>query len=197
MSGRIGPRLYRRAMNDYLEASGFTPAGGSWSGLLFSNPTIGLKPRLTLRFEFEFDDVGVDDEEATLGLSVEWAPWPAGRSWQQIVETAVECAKFGEPVEASIYHYEHHRFDQVDLQVLEQRGQHARVRATLSGDIDQLGVPTLTVESWLTFAGIYVQLDPRPGSITEATAALGGWTSADALVGTDSGHNYLFSPSGS
>ncbi|MEV0687701.1 hypothetical protein AB0I35_27940 [Nocardia sp. NPDC050378] len=181
-------------MGKNLEASDFIPAGGTWSGLLFSNRAFGVETQLTLSFDFDFEEVEVDGDRAALGLTVEWAPWPAGLTWQHLAGAEVRCSTFGEPVQASVYYYEHHCFDEVYLKVLEQTEDKIRVRVAVFGDIDQLGIPTLTAETWLSFSGIFVQNEPRPRSLPEAAAALNAWTSIEGLTGADRGFNYLFTP---
>jgi hypothetical protein len=132
-------------------------AGGEWCGLLFDNPFLHLPPRLTWSFTFPFEDVSREDGDSPLSLSVEWLPIPAD-SWRRIVGHHLTSATFGEPAEASVYYYMHHRFETVDLQLIDQRGRSLRAVAAVSGDIDGLGIDPVCADAWLTFTGILVSL---------------------------------------
>ncbi|MEV4514442.1 hypothetical protein AB0K00_36455 [Dactylosporangium sp. NPDC049525] len=166
------------ADDDRLRAEDFVPAaGGEWYGLLFANPA--LPPQLTWSFTFPFEDVARADD-ALLSLTVEWLPVPAA-GWRHLAGHRLTCAEFAEPAEASVYHYLHHRFDAVDLHLVEQRERMLRAVATVSGDVDGLGVDPVHADAWLTFAGILVQL---PG-VTDpgvALARLGEFTDPSGLI---------------
>jgi hypothetical protein len=102
---------------------------------------------------------------------------------------------FAEPVEASVYFFEHHRYDTVDLRILEQRGTlpHAAVR--LSGDLDGLGVDALDADAWLTSSGITVSLS-EARSAGAASTRLREFCDVSGLVcsaGLTDGR-FLFSP---
>ncbi|WP_203833223.1 hypothetical protein [Actinoplanes regularis] len=49
-----------------MKADDFISAGDQWYGLLFTNPSLNLPPRLTSCFDFAFDDVSRDDEVGSL-----------------------------------------------------------------------------------------------------------------------------------
>lgn len=169
------------------------PAGGSWNGLLFDNPAIGLAPALTWTFTFRFHDVGRGDSSSEVSLDVDWVPLPGAR-WREIAPRHVASPRFAEPVEASVYFFEHYRFDSVELQLLQQRSAQLRVSATLRGDIDGLGVDEVHVEDWLRFDGVIVSLN----GVTSAQAArsrLGSFTDASGLteVGRTAGGGFVFS----
>ena len=99
---------------------------------------------------------------------------------------------FASPVESSVYFFEHHRFDSARVEVLEQNGTRLRVEAEVAGDIDALGLDGVRVESWLDFAGIYVQPDVKPGSIETARSLLAEFTDPVGLVGREQPHNFIF-----
>lgn len=67
--------------------------------------------------------------------------------------------EFGEDGEASAYYFMHHRFEHIELRIAEQAQDGAvYVVATVSGDIDGLGIDSLHAEAWLPFDGITVAL---------------------------------------
>jgi hypothetical protein len=55
------------------------------------------------------------------------------------------------------------------------------VVVTVSGDIDALGPSSITVDAWLSFAGIRVQLGDA-GSAEAALARLASFTDIDGLA---------------
>ncbi|MEH0841258.1 hypothetical protein V6U81_02535 [Micromonospora sp. CPCC 205711] len=132
-------------------------AGGEWHGLLFDNPSLHLPPRLTWSFTFPFEDVSREGDGSPVGLDVEWLPIPAD-SWRRIAGHHLTSATFGEPAEATVYYYMHHRFETIDLQLIDQRDRSLRAVAAVSGDIDGLGIDPVRVDAWLTFTGILVSL---------------------------------------
>ena len=154
--------------------------GGTWHGLLFANPVLGLPPQLTWSFTFPFRDVVRDGDEAALALTVEWLPVPAA-GWRHLAGHHMTCDSFAEPAEASVYHFLHHRFDKVDLRLAEQHGHRLRAVATVAGDIDRLGVDPVHADAWLTFTGILVQL-PQVTEPDVALARLAGYTDTSGLT---------------
>lgn len=147
---------------DWLDPEDLIPAeGGTWSGLLFDSPRIGLPAALTWSFNFEFAEVSGSPVSVDIG----WVPF-AVASWQSLAGQVVRQA--GPPVEGSVYYFTHHRFHRTDLEVAEQRGETIHARAMLSGDLDGLGLPTVPADAWLGFSGITVQL----GDIGTPEAAL-------------------------
>jgi len=183
-------------MADDLLPHELIPTGGDWGGLVFANPAAGVQPRLTWSFTVNFQEIARDYGEVIPGLTAEWASLPDHTSWEDFAGAEFTCDAFGEPVEASIYYFEHCRYDAVQLAVLEQDGSRIRARLTVSGDLDDLGIPELTAEAWLDFAGIIVQLPEQAKSVQEAIAELARFASVDGLEGADRGHNYLFVPAG-
>jgi hypothetical protein len=167
--------------DDRLRAEDFVPAtGGEWYGLLFENRSLRLRPALTWCFDFAFEDVIRDDEESPLGLTVEWASVP-GQNWRHFAGQRVTCERFADPVEASVYHYAHHRFETVALDLVEQRGHALRTVATVSGDLDRLGVDPVRADAWLSFTGILVSLPDAPDPET-ALSRLGEFTDTRGLA---------------
>ncbi|MFC7548010.1 hypothetical protein [Plantactinospora sp. GCM10030261] len=174
----------------------FVPAdGGEWYGLLFDNPSLDLPPRLTWCFNFPFKDVSREDD-SPLSLNVEWLPVPAD-SWRRLTGRHLTSAHFGEPAEASIYYYLHHRFDSLDLDLVEQRGRLLRAVATVSGDIDHLGIDPVRADAWLTFTGILVSLHDAV-SPDAALARLGQFTDTNGLAlepdGSDAALRFIALP---
>ena len=161
----------------------FVPAeGGRWHGLLFANQA--RPPWLTWCFEFQFEDEP-DDDYSPLSLTVEWMPAPTD-SWRRMGGLHLTSAAFAEPAEASVYHYIHHRFETVDLRLSEQDGPSLRAVATLSGDVDRLGVDPVHADATLTFDGLLVAL-PGVTAPDEALARLAEFTDTTGLVLDTSG----------
>jgi hypothetical protein len=184
-------------MADDLTQSELVPIGGSWSGLLFANPMADVETALTWSFTFDFAEIERDYGDVTPGLTVDWAPLPGLASWRGLASANITCATFGEPVETSVYYFEHHRYDRVEFSVLDQDGGRLRARVLVSGDIDGLGIPELEVEAWLDFEGIIVQLPDQPGSLQASEIELARFTSVEGLEGRDQGRNHVFEPAGS
>jgi hypothetical protein len=154
---------------DGLDRSELIPAeGGEWSGLLFDNPTVGLPPRLTWTFAFPYQDVARDYGDSPVSLTIDWIPL-ATPSWRGMTGLTARSVTFGERGEASIYFFAHHRYASIDLDLLAQRDLTVHAYATVYGDIDGLGIESLTADAWLRFAGITVALsDSRAADVAWA-----------------------------
>jgi hypothetical protein len=50
------------------------PAGGTWEGLLFDNPPMGLAPFLSWSFTFNFGEVARSYGDTDVSVTVEWVP---------------------------------------------------------------------------------------------------------------------------
>ncbi len=168
------------------------PRGGTWHGLLFDNPNIGLPPGLTWSFEFAFGEVSRAWGTTPVSLTVDWVPLPRA-AWQEMAGQAVACDAFAEPIECSAYVFEHFAYEEVRLHVLEQAGSRIRVAVEARGDLEGLGVPEWTVEQWLDFDGIAVQLE---GVETAGAAArrLAAFTDVAGLVARTAGHGVWLVP---
>ncbi|WP_030443757.1 hypothetical protein [Actinoplanes subtropicus] len=160
-----------------LNARDLVPAaGGEWHGLLFDNQAVGLPPALTWTFRVPFEPVG----GFPAALDVEWVPLEAP-GWRSMAGLSAESGSFAEPAEASVHHHGHHRYDRVSLSVSEQDGSRIRVLVTVSGDLDGLGPASITVDAWLSFAGIRVQLGDA-ASAEAALARLASFTDVEGLA---------------
>ncbi|NMO52730.1 hypothetical protein HH310_16215 [Actinoplanes sp. TBRC 11911] len=160
-----------------LDARALVPAeGGEWNGLLFDNPSVGVPPALTWTFRIPFAEVHGE----AVALDVEWLPVPTG-GWQVMSGLAASSGEFAEPAEASVRFQGHHRYDTVELRVLEQDGPRIRVAVTVAGDLDQLGPEQVSAEAWLRFTGIFVQLS-GVGDAASALARLGEFTDPGGLA---------------
>lgn len=136
--------------------------GGAWSGLLFDNPRSGLAPRLTSTFTFQYRDVVRDYGETPVTLTLDWIPLSVP-GWRGMAGQRWHGTAFGEDGEASVYFFMHHRFEHIELRIAEQAQDGAvYVAATVSGDIDGLGIDSLHASAWLPFDGITVALRRRP-----------------------------------
>ena len=170
-----------KANNDRLSRSELIVSdGGLWRGLLFDNPKLGLPPELTWSFTFAFADVSRAYGSSPVSMDIDWV-FLNPSDWRRMAGQSAQIDQFGEPAEASVYFFEHHRYSAVDLRILDQRGAAILVSAVVSGDLDELGMESLAVTSWLTFAGITVQLSAGP-SVEESVARLGDFTGVSALT---------------
>jgi hypothetical protein len=176
---------------DALNANDLVPAeGGDWKGLLFDNPRIGIAPALTWGFRFPFNGVTRHYGESPVSLDIEWVVLTTG-SWQAMSGRTARTAHFAEPGEASVYYFQHHRYDAIDLQVIEQQGPNIHVLATVSGDLDGLGLASVTADHWLRFTGINVSLSDTTSAET-ALARLQDFTDASGLAHSPTPTNTSF-----
>jgi hypothetical protein len=167
--------------SDALRSSELVPAGGgTWSGLLFDNPVLGLAPSLTYSFLFPYAEVLRDHGSSPVSLEVDWVEL-AAPSWRDMAGRTVRSPRFAEPAEASVYFFQHHQYETVDLTVLEQRGAAIHVAVTVSGDLQGLGLPSLAADDWLTFTGFEVSLS----AAAAASTRLAEFTDVTGLTGTD------------
>lgn len=159
------------ATEDQLRLSDLTPAlGGRWSGLLFDNPSIGLKPWLSWSFWFPFEEVDRGYDSSSVSLSIEWVPLSPA-TWRDMAGQGLSTLQSAGLTEASMYFFQHHAYDAVSLQVLEQRETEIHVTATVSDDLDGLGIDPIIESRWLSFDGIRASLR-SVGSAAEASSRL-------------------------
>jgi hypothetical protein len=174
---------------DQLRVRDLRPTGGSWGGLLFDNPRIGLPPRMTWHFGVDCEDV----DGAELAVDVDWVPLGVA-SWRAVDGRTFRSTRFAEPAEGSVRFGDTYRFDEVHLRVLAQRDVDIDVWLGLRGDIDGLGIDLLEVSATLTFRGLSIQLDRSPRSVRDAARRLRVHTKLDGLVGTQEGRGVSFRP---
>ncbi|MEH1164641.1 hypothetical protein V6V47_04550 [Micromonospora sp. CPCC 205539] len=151
--------------------------GGTWGGLLFDNPSIGLEPALTWSFRFPFDEVTRDYGSSRIFLDIEWLPIPVP-SWRSMAGQVLR--NVGEPAESSVYFFQHHQYDLIDLEIVDQQDLRVHARAALAGDVDGLGIDPVSADAWLRFTGIRVHLE----GVTSADSARGrlqGFTDTGGL----------------
>ena len=180
-------------MSDSLMAAELSPAGGTWAGLLFDNPGIGLAPQLTWTFTFDYREVSRDYGNVEPNLVIDWVPLHGG-SWRNMMGQQASGAAFAEPIESSVYFFEHFRFDRAELRIDEQRGNDLHLAATVDGDIDDLGLAAVTAEGWLAFAGITVALTGLEPPVDRALARLSEFTDTTGLAGSWTGRSFHFAP---
>ncbi len=166
--------------SDDLRLSDLVPAGGTWHGLLFDNPTLGLRPSLTYGFSFRYAEVLREYGDSPVTLDVDWVELPVP-SWRDMAGRTVRSPRFAEPAEASVYFFEHHQYETVDLNILEQRGRSIHVTVTVSGDLQGLGLPSLAADDWLTFTGFEVSLSAQGAASTR----LADFTDVTGLARTE------------
>lgn len=171
------------------------PSGGTWSGLLYENPRTGYDLQLTWTFTFDYEPVRRDYGTTEPSLSIDWVPF--GESdWRRLAGNHMNARRFAEPIESSVYFFEHYRYDVTDVRVVEQQAADIRVTAGVRGDIDGLGLESLEADQRLRFRGIYVQPTRLPRSLEAAMALLSRFTDTTGLVGVRRRHSYLFEPGG-
>jgi hypothetical protein len=154
--------------------------GGTWSGLLFDNPRLRLPAHLYWSFDFPFADIDRSDGSTPVSLELEWIP-VVTPGWRDMAGRTATVDQFADPGEASVYFLQHHRFDSIALEIIEQAGPDIRARVTVSGDLDRLGLETVTAEAWLRFQGLVVSVsDVSTGE--EALARLAAVTDTTELV---------------
>jgi hypothetical protein len=181
---------------DALDVRELLPVeGGTWGALLFDNPRIGLRPALTWDFRFPFKEVARDYGSSRIFLDIEWLPIPVS-SWRSMAGQAVRGA--GEPAESSVYFFEHHQYDLIDLEIVEQRELRIRARAALTGDLDDLGIDPIAADAWLRFTGIIVHLEDTT-SADSALARLQDFTDTAGLTysPTPNSPSFRFAPADS
>lgn len=166
--------------------------GGTWGGLLFANPTIGLEPALTWSFRFPFQEVSREYGNSRIFVDVDWLPLP-GADRRAMAGQVVRGV--GEPAEASVYFFQHHQYDLIDLEIVEQHGHRLHVRTTLSGDLDGLGIDPVSADAWLDFSSVTVSLGDTT-SVEAALARLRSFTPTDGLLPSPvwNGPSYRFVP---
>jgi len=143
---------------DGLLSTDLIPAsGGAWSGLLFDNPRIGLTPQLTWNFEFRYRDAVRDYGNSPVSMTLDWIPLETS-TWSAMTGLTARGTEFGDRGEASVYFFAHHRYANIELDLMSQRNVAVNARATVAGDTDGLGIESITAEAWLRFAGIRVAL---------------------------------------
>ncbi|GAA1405597.1 hypothetical protein ACFQZ4_15690 [Catellatospora coxensis] len=162
----------REETGDQLTADELVPTpGGRWSGLLFDNPKLGISPYLSWSFYFPYADVEREYGASTVSLSLDWITL-APATWRDMAGQGVNSAQVAGLAEASVYFFQHHSYDNAELQVVEQRGTQVHVTTTVSGDLDGLGVDPIGAERWLSFSGIRVSVS-SVRSVAEASTRLG------------------------
>lgn len=174
-----------------LRTDELRPVGGSWHGLLFENPVSGYPLALSWTFSIEFVEVDRDYGSVSPSLSIDWVP-SAASSWNEMAGQSFSGRSFADPIETSLYFFEHYRFDHVDLAIESQTLDELTVHAAARGDIDALGLAEVSARSTLSFAGIYVQTEATGVDTAAATALLARFVDVEGLQPTSRGHNVIF-----
>lgn len=169
-----------------------TAAGGTWRGLLFDNPRIDLPVAFYWTFEFNFEEIERDDDRVNPALSIDWV---TGGPQSLRNMRGFEFDRTGwTGFEASVYFFEHYRYDSVRMAVVDQVDDRLRVTAVLSGDIDGLGPGEVRVDEWVDFTDIRVSCS-QARSESEALALLSRHSDTDGLQCEVVGeHLYRFYP---
>ena len=178
-------------MTESLQAHELSPVGGSWTGLLFENPAVGYPLKLTWTFTVDFNEVRRGFGSVSPSLTIDWVPLPES-SWLAMQGHHVACGSFSEPIETSVYYFDHHRYDSVELTITDQQAGTVDIRTNIAGDIDGLGIPELSTEATLSFGGICVQLDEVGTDVETARSRLAEFANTAGLRGRARGHNVVF-----
>lgn len=169
------------------------PRGGTWGGILFDNPGLWLAPAFTWTFTIQYGDVARDHGRTPLQVCIDWVPLKA-RGWQEMTGQRAASPRFAHPIEASVYFFEHHRYDTTKLLVVEQRDRSVHIVAEVRGDLDGLGIEAVPVDAWLLFDGITVALSDTPTSVDAARTALEAFTDTTGLEGFERSDVFWFAP---
>lgn len=180
---------------DDLRIDELRPVGGRFSGLLFENPNTGYPLQLTWTFSVDCAEVTREYGSTQPNLVVGWVPAAGRARWEEMAGVRFAGSTFGEPIETSVYFFEHHRYDAVEVEVVEQLGTELAVRVRATGDVDSLGISEIAVDATLTFSGIYVQADTSGTDVERAAELLSRFTDVSGLRGRPRGHNVVFEPS--
>lgn len=180
-------------VSEGLSPIDLVPAGGTWSGLLFDNPQIGRPLSLTWGFTIEYAEVEREYGATTPSLTADWISFDLV-TWREMTGNRVHGVEFGDAVEASAYFFGHHRYDTVDLAIIDQRETELRVALEVTGDVDGLGLDVITAEDWLQFGGIVVAPTRKPRSAQAARRLLGRLIDTTGLIAEDRGRSYAFVP---
>lgn len=167
------------------------PTGGTWSGLLFDNPQTGYDLKLTWTFTFVYESVRREYGDTEPHLTIDWVPFEEP-NWRRIEGNFASAQRFADPIEASVYFFEHYRYANAAIRVVEQHATDVLVTAEVRGDIDGLGLPGLYAEQWLRFDGIFVQPSVRPESLEAAELLLAEFTDTTGLSGADRKNIFVF-----
>ncbi|MFN0027079.1 MAG: hypothetical protein ACKV2O_07835 [Acidimicrobiales bacterium] len=155
---------------DGISHDEFQLVGGSWGGLL----SRGFG-------------------SSAVSLTVDWIPLERA-SWGAMAGRRASGSSFADPIEASVYFFDHHRFNAATVEVAAQDQGRLYVKVSVSGDLDRLGLDWLAVEEWLEFGGVIVQPETKPNTADAARGLLAQFSNPTGLVGEDRGHNYRFRP---
>lgn len=181
-------------MSDALRVDELTPTGGTLTGLLFENLSTGYPLTLSWTFAIDFAEVARGYGSTTPNIVVGWIPATREAVWRRMAGQRFSCSTFGAPIETSVYFFEHHRYDRVEITVTEQRGTELGIHMNASGDVDSLGMPEIVVDATVAFGGIYVQTDMTGTDIDLAAELLGQFTDIGDLRPRTGGHNVRFEP---
>ena len=178
-----------------LRSDELRPAGGTWSGLLFENSRSSSPLTMSWSFTLDFEVVERDYGSASPSLSIEWVP-AGSSSWRSMAGQSFHGRTFGDPIEVSLYFFEHHRLDRVDLTIVDQSSDLVTVVAVAGGDLDGLGLSEVSARASLRFTGIHVQTESTGGDTDAASALLAGFADLDGLRPRSRGRNVVFEPVG-
>ncbi len=178
--------------SDRLRLDELIPAGGTFSGLLFENSNAGYPLQLSWTFSVDCAEVNRDYGSTLPTIVVDWVTLVGRSVWNEMSDLRFVCQTFGEPIETSVYFFEHHRYDTVEVEVIEQRGTELAIRVRASGDVDSLGISEIEVEATITFSGIYVQTEKSGTNVELAAELLSHFTDTSHLRGRPRGHNVVF-----
>lgn len=161
-----------RADSDELFIDEVHPITGSyWYGHLFENEALGYGPTLTWSLFVECQPAQRSCGEIPVAILIDWIPLDV-TSWRDIAGAQVECTEFGEPIEASVYFFDHRPYEYARIRALRQTGTTVRFSVELKGDQHGIGIDPLSVTADAEFRGIAVQL-ARKRALAEFTDPAG------------------------
>ena len=174
-----------------LRQEELVPRTGAWGGVLFENPAVGVPLRLSWWFRVDFETISRSYGDTTPNLQVEWVDLSVP-SWRHLEGCATQSQAFGDPIESSVYYFEHHRFEAVAMRVNSQSSTSIDISIVVRGDIDRLGIDSLHVETALEFEGISIHTEGLTAD--EAVTTLSAFTDTDGLTPTPRGRTLRLRP---
>lgn len=178
-------------MSDELEPAELIPDGGEWGAYLFENRETGVPLQLAWWFNVGFQVVSRPYGLTRPNLQVDWVSLETP-SWQQLEGTKLRSDRFGQPIETSLYFFEHHRYSDLALDVLEQESTIIEISVTAWGDLDRAGPSRIEVRSNLEFTGINASAEL--GSAATVARRLSDFTDVSNLHQARAGDKFVFRP---
>jgi hypothetical protein len=136
--------------------------GGTLGATLFSS-LIRPEPRLWWSVKFNYEEVARPEGSTMVDLVIDSMPLPRV-SWRDLAGVAVTNEVSGRDDRVVLLALHVRPGRPADRRAGRRRPRQVRVVATVAGDVDGLGIDTITADAWLTSTGIAIAVDPAPAS---------------------------------